>query len=262
LENILNYSKNIQRNKESNQISLFGTDTLAPTTVPLVESLPATKKQRLQWEKELLGLYVSDHPAGDYQEYLEKMAVPIRNIEKKMVGSKIRLGGIITKAQKVFLKSQKNMLFVTLEDIQGRIELLIFPKILENTESLWQEDKIVLVEGTLSDKDGNFKLMVDSGKEINEQELENFKRAEATRKKNGNKSVEEKSKMIITLPNNTSKETFKKLSEIFDQCDSGNVKIYLKIKDSKLETPYSIKNTADILPAVRKIVPESKIDIF
>ena len=68
--------------------------------------------------------------------------------------------------------------------------------------------------------------------------------------------------MIITLPDNTAKETFKKLSEIFDKCEAGNAKVYLKIKGTKLETPYSIKNTADVSSAVRKIVPEGKTEIY
>ncbi len=262
LENILNYSKNIQKNKNSNQVSLFGIETLAPGTVQLVESDPATKKERLTWEKELLGLYVSGHPAGEYQNYFDKMAVPISSLEKKMVGTKISLGGVITKVQKIFLKSQKTMAFATIEDLRGRIELLIFPKVLENSESTWQEDKVVIASGNLSDKDGNFKLLVDSAKEINQQELENFKRIEATHKKNGHSEKNESQKIIITLPNDSTKETFKKLSEIFDKCESGNAKIYLRINDTKLETPYSIKNSEDISAQIKNIVPEAIIDIF
>ncbi|MFA5777222.1 MAG: DNA polymerase III subunit alpha [Parcubacteria group bacterium] len=259
LENILNYSKSIQKNKNSNQVSLFGIETLAPGSVQMVDSQSATKKEMLSWEKELLGLYVSGHPAEDYQNYFDKMAVPISSIEKGMVGTKISLGGVITKVQKIFLKSQKTMVFATIEDLRGRIELLIFPKILETSESTWQEDKVVVASGTLSDKDGNFKLLVDSAKEINPQELENFKRIEATRQKNGASEANGKSKIIITLPDNATKETFKKLSEIFDQCESGSAKVYLKIKDSKLETPYSIKYDPEILKRIKEVSGSSEI---
>lgn len=262
LENILSYSKSVQKNKNSNQVSLFSVETLAPGTVQLVESEPATKKQRLGWEKELLGLYVSDHPAGEYQEYFDKMAAPISSLDKKMVGLKIRLGGVITKVQKIFLKNQKTMMFVTIEDTRGRIELLIFPKILENSESTWQEDKVVIAEGTLSDKDGSFKLLVDSAKEINQQELENFKRIEVTRKKNGYSKKDRDSKMIISLSSDSNKETFRKLSEFFDKCEPGNTKIYLKINGAKLETPYSIKNTAELKSAIMGIIPEGRIESY
>ncbi len=262
LENILNYSKSIQKNKNSNQVSLFGIETLAPGTVQLVESDPATKKERLTWEKELLGLYVSGHPAGEYQNYFDKMAVPISSLEKKMVGTKISLGGVITKVQKIFLKNQKTMAFATIEDLRGRIELLIFPKVLENSESTWQEDKVIVASGNLSDKDGNFKLLVDSVKEINQQELENFKRIEVTRNKNGNQNDKKREKIAIILPEKSDKEIFKKLSEFFDKCESGEIKIYIKIKNSKLETPYSIKNTPDIESSIKNIIPEVKIETF
>ncbi|MDO8529114.1 MAG: DNA polymerase III subunit alpha [bacterium] len=281
LENILTYSKNIQKNKNSNQVSLFGSEALAPSSVTLVDAPPVDKKQKLGWEKELLGLYVSDHPAEEYQDYLEKMTVPINTLEKKMVGTKIKLGGIITRVQKVFLKSQKTMVFATLEDLRGKIELLVFPKILEAFESLWQEEKVVLVNGTLSDKDGNFKLMVDSAKEINDLEMENWRRIEATRKKNETAPSEnslpdkknagvlannqpasgEKNKIIITLPDNSTKETFKKLSEIFDKCEAGSAKVYLKINNSKLETPYCIKNPEAVAPTVKNICPECVIEM-
>lgn len=262
IENILNYSKSIQKNKNSNQVSLFGVETLTPGTVQLVESEPATKKEMLAWEKDLLGLYVSGHPAEDYQNYFDKMAVPISNVEKGMIGTKISLGGIITKVQKIFLKSQKTMIFATIEDLRGRIELLIFPKVLENSESTWQEDKVIIANGTLSDKDGNFKLLVDSAKEINQDELDTFKRIEATRKKNGTYKEKPKTKIIIALPDNSTKETFKKLSEIFDKCESGNAKVYLKIKDAKLETPYSIQNSPDTFIQIKNAVPEARIDTF
>lgn len=262
IENILNFSKNIQKERNSNQTSLFGVDVLKPTNIPLIETDPAAKKQKLAWEKELLGLYVSDHPAGEYKEYFEKMAVPINGLDKNMVGTKIRLGGIITKVQKIILKNLKNMMFVTLEDVGGRIEALVFPKILENTELAWQEGKVALVDGSLSDKDGVFKILVDSVKEVNEQEIENFKRVEATRKKSGDNREKSNSKMIISLPENSSKETFKKLSDIFDKCEHGDMKIYLKIGNSKLETPYSIKNTADITSAVKNIILNGKIEMY
>jgi DNA polymerase-3 subunit alpha len=287
LENILTYSKNIQKSKNSNQTSLFGAETLAPTTVPLVEARPIEKRQKLGWEKELLGLYVSDHPAREYKDYFEKMAIPINTLDKSMVGSKIKIGGIITKVQKIILKNMKNMMFVTLEDIGGRIEVLVFPKILENTESVWQEDKVILVDGSLSDKDGAFKILADSVKEINEQEIEHFKRVEATRKNNtvyekpkavysviserqseynesfGDKNkMSEKSKMIISLPENSNKETFKKLSDIFDQCEHGETKVYLKIGVTKLETPYSINYNLEILRKIKEVAIGSEIKFF
>jgi DNA polymerase-3 subunit alpha len=289
LESILNFSKNIQRIKNSNQVSLFGSINLETPSIPLADVPPASKKQRLQWEKELLGLYVSDHPLSEYEEYLNRMTFPINTLDQFMVGSSVKIGGLITKVKKIFLKSQKTMLFVGLEDLRGSMELLVFPKTLERTDGIWQEDNIILAEGKLSDKEGSFKLLVDNVRLISPSELENFQRIEATRKANGgNKkppappaapakqindiqvlSPEEnrenkfsKKKIIISLPSSTTNETVKELSAFFDKCKLGSHKIFLQIGENKLETPYCIKDFEGFKESLQKLVPEGKINIF
>jgi DNA polymerase-3 subunit alpha len=292
VENILNYSKNIQKIKSSNQASLFGEAELAAPTIPMDEVPPATKKQKLQWEKELLGLYVSDHPISEFRGFLEKMATPINLLEKAMVNNKVKIGGIISKVQRVMLKNQnKTMVFVTIEDMKGKIEFLVFPKILEATEGLWTEDNVIIAQGKLSDKEGVFKLIVDNAKVINQAELENFKRIEATRVKNGgykdlynpplrsacfDKSETRRGeggrspgeggikigKIIISLPSNATQETIKKLSGFFDKCELGSSKIFLQIGGNKLETPYCVKNFERLSENLQKLIPEGKINIF
>ncbi|MDQ1284313.1 MAG: polymerase subunit alpha [Patescibacteria group bacterium] len=296
VENIISHSKKVQAQKESNQISLFGQEEIALPEIQLVSIEPASKKDRLSWEKELLGLYISDHPVRDYQEYFRKMALPIRDITPEIVGQNISIGGVITKIQKITLKNKNTMLFVTVEDTDSKIEILVFPKVLETTGSLWQEDKIILASGRLSDKDGAFKLLADSVKSVNQQELENFKRVLATQTKNGNSHpplpysredaptyssgqerahnssiVKETSpryarenaqpKLLITFPPNFDKEILKQLSAYFDHCDLGALKVYLQIGNTKLETPYCIKQIDGLPEAVRKIIPEGRVEI-
>ena len=292
LEKILEFSKNIQKMKNSNQVSLFGEAALSPATLPLAEAEPASKKQKLTWEKELLGLYISDHPASEYKEYLEKMAVPIKSLEHKFVGHKIKIGGVISKIQKVFIRNQNSaMLFVTLEDLQGRIELLVFPKVLERTGSAWSEDQVVLAEGKLSDKEGVFKLIVDDAKIINQAEVENLTRIIATQNKNSNRKTynqktdysqspdsprlgpveagrsiehnnfENKKRLVIDLPSNSTPETIKKLSHFFNKCQAGDVKVYLIMDDSKLETPYSVKFENNLKTGLQNLVPGIKISV-
>jgi DNA polymerase III subunit alpha len=283
MENMLSFSKNILKAKNSNQVSLFGEDVLAPATFPLVETDPATKKQKLLWEKELLGLYVSDHPVSEYQEYLEKVTVPLNMLEKKMVGNIIKVGGVINKVQKILVRNQSTMLFVTVEDMRGRIEILVFPKTLERLGSVFQEDSIIIAEGKLSDKDGVFKLIADDARIVNEIEVENFQRILATQQKNGNEKVinpktdyaiannsqwkykdnfehlNNKTKLIIHLPENSKQEAFRALSKFFDNCTSGTIKIYLVINNTKLETPYVIEVNPDTIGKIKSIIPQSRI---
>ncbi len=281
IENILAHSKDFQKNKNSNQISLFGTEELAKPEIQLLPAFPATKKQQLAWEKELMGLYISGHPASEFQAYLESAGVPIRNVDKHLVGQSISLGGVISKVKKIFLKNQKTMLFATVEDVYSSIEFIVFPKILEETGSLWEEDKIILASGKISDKDGTFKLLVDSAKIINQKEIENHLRVLATRKTNGhtekpeiiqtpqteisaqkNNSEINKKNILISLPAAAGEETLKNLSVHFKSCPPGPTKIYLKINGTKLETPYSITYNSEIKNRIQEIIPDAVIDVI
>jgi len=293
IEIILAHSKNIQKIKNSNQESLFSAEEISLPEIKMASAAPAEKKQRLAWEKELLGLYISDHPVKEYIEYLNKMAIRIRDINSAYVGRNINVGGVISKVQKIFLKNQKTMLFVTIEDIDSRMELLVFPKVLENNGSVFEEEKVILATGKVSDKDGSFKILLDSAKVITPQELEKFKRILATQKNNtshnpplpsgedsprfdetsyrveagvrrtgeGETKNNQNSKLIITLPPNFSKEILKKLSAHFDKCQLGSMKVYLKIGTTTLETPYCIKEIDGIEQDLKNIVPDGKIEI-
>ena len=272
IEKILNYSKNIQKIKNSSQTSLFGGMKMETSQIALNDAQIVSKKQKLQWEKELLGLYVSGHPVSDCKDYLEKMASPIKSLNQGMIGGKYKIGGIISKAKKIFLKNQKIMLFCEVEDLTGRMEFLVFPKILEDTEDVWQEDKIIIGEGKISYKDTGYKLIVDNAKEISPAELENFRRISTTQKKNSNplrpnqgeggRRPDEGKKLLIILPLNSDQEILKKLSQFFDQCEPGMMKIFVSVNGSRLETPYCIKSPDNFESVLKSIVAKGEIRIF
>ena len=277
IENILAHSKNFQNGKNSNQTSLFGIEEMSLPEIKLLETEPASKKQRLNWEKELLGLYISDHPTREYKDYFQKMAVPIKDISAETVGQNVNIGGVITTIKKIYLKNQKTMLFATVEDLDGRIEILVFQKVLEATGSVWEEEKIILASGKISDKDGTFKLLCDTAKVITQEEVDKLKRISATQKSNGGNHKHllpnhgegvpmcigaDEGKLIITLPNNSNQEALKKLSQFFDSCERGTMKVYLNINNSRLETPYCIKNNPDLVSGLQNLAPESKVEII
>jgi DNA polymerase-3 subunit alpha len=273
IENILSHSKNFQKNKNSNQVSLFGALDLAEAKIQLLPTFPATKKQQLAWEKELIGLYISGHPAADFQAYIDSVAVPIRNVGKDLVGQEISLGGVIAKVKKIFLKNQKTMLFATLEDMYSNIELIVFPKVLESFGSLWEEDKVILASGKISDKDGSFKLLVDSAKVINQEEMEQRSRIMATQKNNGTvispttptqkkDALEASPKIVITLPEASDQETLKTLSSHFGKCQPGDTKVYLRINGTKLETPYCVMKNTELENEIKKLIPGAVVESF
>jgi len=260
MENILNYCKNFQELKKSKQTSLFGEAKNFLQEIVLSSPVPASKKQRLSWEKELLGLYITDHPTQEYQEYFRRVAVPMKEIDATAVGRRMNIGGVISSIHKIFLKNQKTMLFVTVEDLLSKMEIIVFPKLLEATADFWQEDKIILASGKISDKDGEFKLLCDSAKAVTPEELEKFRLIEITQKKNGHRDSSI-SAITLSLPQGITKETLTNLSHFFDRCEKGETKIYLEIAASKMETPYRVKYSAELSASIQKIIPQSRIRI-
>jgi DNA polymerase-3 subunit alpha len=266
VESILTFIKNVQKMKNSNQASLFGETITKSYSIPLEKTEPANQRQKLQWEKELLGLYVHGHPALDYQPYIEKFAVPLNRLSQEMVGQRISVGGVIQKVQKVLTKNQQIMYFIVIEDMKGKIELLVFPKVLERINKLWEEEKVIIAEGRLSDKDGNYKLILDNAKEINQNELENDMRIEATKTKHNDSEKPEDDgtrihKLIITLPDEATSEAIGKLRELFNLCQKGNCKVFLHHRTNKLETPFTIEHDSKLLEEVKKIIKGGNVEI-
>jgi len=285
IENIIMHSKNLEKLTGTNQGSLFSLEEVKLPEIKLVETAPAEKKDRLTWEKELLGLYISDHPVKEYQEYFARMAVPIRQVGLEHVNQNISIGGVISTIKKIYLKNQKVMAFVTVEDMDSRMEILVFPKTLEATGSIWIEDQIILATGKLSNKDGEFKLLADSVRQVNQAEMENFTRVAHTQKANGHpltpiyapkkeapmetsdntspeKNIpptESHPRITVVLPASFGQETLKELSALFDRCDLGSTKIYLSIGGKKIETPYCVNHLEGLTEKIQAIIGDGKI---
>ncbi len=259
IENILKFSKNAQKLQNSNQTSLFGNIQMESPQIQLSSVAPATKKQKLHWEKELLGLFISDHPLSEFQEYFKKMATPIRSLTDLPSQENIKVGGVITKIQKIITRSKQPMAFVTIEDLQGSLELIVFPKILEEFSAIWQEEKIILATGNLSRKDAELKLLVEHVQEVTEEELNNFQRISVTQKKykaNKNNSIDAK-EYLIKLNNNISKSTLQNLSNYLRSLPLGNTQIFLSLKNKKIKTSFQIKLSQKNLDEIDSIINAS-----
>jgi len=165
MEDILSWARDIEKNRKNRQESLFaGTGSLPP--LRLKDAPPAPKDARLRWEKELLGLWISDHPLTDYKAILSRISMPIQNIAGLPSGKRIVIGGVINKIQKIVTKKGDPMLFVSIEDQTDQIEVLVFPRVLEQYSGAFHENAIVAIEGTLNDRDGQMKLICDRAEEI------------------------------------------------------------------------------------------------
>ncbi|BFD24969.1 MAG: DNA polymerase III subunit alpha [Candidatus Parcubacteria bacterium] len=194
-EKLLNFNKEIIKEKASRQDSLFvslGVESFS-ARITLDNYPPAGQEEKLSWEKELLGLYVSEHPFNLYKNRLLGYAVPLVNLSGHRGERSVVTAGVINTIKKIITKNNESMLFVKIEDAVASVELLIFPRLLKETETLWVSGRPIICEATVSEKDQDIKLLVNTVAALDPDNLDasidNFKRAVlAQRENNGNGS--------------------------------------------------------------------------
>ena len=126
-----------QRDRISGQTSLFdlGAADAAAFERPLPAATEVPVRERLRWEKELLGLYLSEHPMGEVAEQVGRFVTAYSSDlrDESLDGQRIVVGGIVTGVRTVITKAKATMAIVTLEDLQGTIEVVVFPRLYEQT---------------------------------------------------------------------------------------------------------------------------------
>jgi len=266
VENILSYLKDFQRQSNSSQASLFGAGgiEIKMPEISLSPAEPAEKMQKLSWEKELLGLYISDNPLAEYLDFFRQFSKPISEIDESYAGQIVTVGGIIEKVKRIFLKSQKNMAFIGIEDASGqKMEIIAFPKTLDQYSGIFIEGKIILATGKISDKDGTMKLIVDEARLVNQEEIERYRALENQRKTENDRDKSLK-KIFLKLPRKSNSELLRKISGILSKANPGNSKIYLEFHNgnsasaNRLETPYRIDYDRDVAEKIREILRYSQ----
>lgn len=168
LERLLETAREIQKSRANGQRSLFDGMTQA-NEIKLLPTKPATMREKLAWEKELLGLYVTSHPLEDFKQILEKKSIKISKIKNAIssfLNRQIKVCGLISSRKKVITRNGKPMFFLNLEDLDDKIEVIAFPGVVEKNPSAFQENKIVFVCGKVDTKDGVPKIICEQIEEI------------------------------------------------------------------------------------------------
>ena len=165
MEEILAFNQAAKKSAGNNQDSLFGADSHV-SKLRLKSASPVDKNTILQWEKELLGLYISDHPfqpfvallKGKIPSLIEMRALPRGDKEKS---DRLWIAGIISTMEKFTTKKGTPMLFVTLEDQTERIEMLVFDETMKKVPKAWVEGTPVAAVGRISYKNDETKFICD-----------------------------------------------------------------------------------------------------
>ncbi len=165
LDDAMAAGQSAQRDRVSGQTSLFdlGAEDAAAFERPLPQTTEVPVRERLRWEKELLGLYLSEHPMGEVAEqvgqFVTAYSADLR--DESLDGQRIVVAGIVTGFRTVITKAKSTMGVATIEDLQGTIEIVVFPKLYEQTAGTWTEGSILLVSGRIDHRGEEVSLLAD-----------------------------------------------------------------------------------------------------
>ena len=167
-----NLEKLLAFNKETrgtgSQESLFGSIGGIEVKLSLDDVPEETFQEKLTWEKDLLGLYVSGHPLSAYKDKIEKFGVFIKNIlESLKVNSPIKSVVIIDEVKIVTTKKNDRMAFLKVSDDTGSIDAVVFSKLFEANKELLEKDHIIAYQGKITERNGEKSIMIEGLKKPN-----------------------------------------------------------------------------------------------
>jgi DNA polymerase-3 subunit alpha len=163
LDRIVAISSNHFRASEAGQMSLFGAATGVTEMITLPEVNNVDRREMLNWERELIGLYISDHPLTPYQQtFAQIVSYFSGQLHEAQHEEKVRVAGLITAVRPYTTKTNKPMGFVSIEDVQGNIELVLFPRTWAQYREQMKVGQIIIVEGKADTGSTPPKILVDT----------------------------------------------------------------------------------------------------
>jgi DNA polymerase-3 subunit alpha len=165
LEDCVDCGQRLQKEKADPQIGLFDmqADQHAINLPPIPEIDEWDEKQLLAFEKESLGFYITGHPLNEYNDILEKFTNTNSLILKEQNdGNDVRIGGLIRSTKIIKTKRGDLMAFVTLEDLHGSVEIIVFSTLYAKVHDLLTEDSSILVRGHLQKDENSVKILADT----------------------------------------------------------------------------------------------------
>ncbi|MBI3286837.1 MAG: DNA polymerase III subunit alpha, partial [Chloroflexi bacterium] len=169
IDSLLATSSNAHQARESGQMSLF--EANGPTQNESFLHLPqvpeVTLKERLAWEKELTGIYISEHPLQRIMSDLEQQVTIFPGqIDRSLDGQRVVTAGVVAAVRRITTRKGDPMAFARLEDLQGEMEVIVFPKTYERTREVWETERIVVVSGKVQAEEEQVRLVCDEASEF------------------------------------------------------------------------------------------------
>lgn len=298
LDSILTIAAKLNKEQQVGQTDLFGGDDDIEVPKVTIDVPPSTglyaEHEYLQWERELLGLYLSSHPLESYDAILTEQAVPLAQITPNNDGKQATVGGTINDIRQITTKNGQPMAFVKLEDIIGdERELVIFPTVFKDTADVWNREKIIMVTGKVNgtDKSGlvmqEAKLLVDSAKVISLEEAKAYEPVGARqelvapksrRKSNGRMAAESArpasipgtqpvkqavSRLYIRLKDASDSKMLEQIKVLLDANggDQEAVLVLGKTNRQIIKLPQRVNGNSELVDGLRRLVGDDHVKL-
>lgn len=221
LDTFIDSATKFQREKSSGQRSMFDMHIPLPRELPDVPEWSDTR--RLMMEKEALGFYITGHPLNRYREELERLYItPINKLREFHDKDNIIIGGIVRGIKQIQTRKGDRMAYLTIEDLYGTAEIILFPDIYRDSDNILAMDKPIVINGTIDKTDKGLKIIarkldiIDNAREV-------------TKVMNGGaEKTTVKRSLTLTMYNSMEMNNLLKLKDIFIRY-MGDCPVYIKV---------------------------------
>ncbi len=251
----------VNKKKDDMQLSIFGTffEENEGLELDYPDLDEFSSKEKLSFEKQVLGIYFSGHPLEDYKEQFERFSFNTilldyfeedENGEKTYTeikdGDHVVMGGIITEFKRLSTRGGSSMAFIKIEDVYGQIEAILFPKVYEKTRDIVKEEQVVRLSGKIQIKEGVPQIIADG---ISKLEIK-----EEIKPQKGQEY------MGIIL----SDENKDRVNDVLDILESyeGDIPVILAMNGKKYNSKMMIRRSEGLLSELKQIVNEQDIIFF
>ncbi|EKD47015.1 MAG: hypothetical protein ACD_66C00256G0001 [uncultured bacterium] len=270
IDQLLLLNKQAQKDKEQNQVSLFDfAPDVSEQKIALRPALEVTQEQILAWERELLGIYVSNHPARVFHDRFCDYVTLSNQIAGKEKDTQVRMAGVTVAVKKILTKQkQEPMAFVKMEDARGPIEIVVFPKLYRQVSTWLTEGVTVLIDGKVSirkrDEQEECSVLADQIIPFTQSDIDDiagcFKQGSLWSPEDKQQAIAQEAEqdgLFITVPEQPDHQIIVKLRTLLKE-HPGREQVYLVVqsgdKDRKVATEYRVSKSRALLEAIAKIV--------
>jgi DNA polymerase-3 subunit alpha len=270
IDQLLLLNKQTQKDKEQNQVSLFDfAPQVSEQKITLRAGEKVSQEQILSWERELLGIYVSNHPARVFHENLSKYLTLSDALADKEKDTQIKVAGVIVAIKKILTKQkQEPMVFLRVEDARGPIEVVVFPKIYRKINEWLVEGKMVLIDGKVSirkyDNQDEYSVLADNIVQFAQKDIDEIVTAfeqgvfwNGTEELANRDDFDYQNGVFISIPQSPDHKLIVDLRNILKE-HPGRDMVYLVVesggKNRKVSTEYSVTKNRSLMEDIIKIV--------